>query len=251
MATDTADPRRVNPAAGDDAPTDPLRLIGDTLEEAGIYVAVARDGDAIVLSGEVESQENRQAAIDVAEAVAGPYGLRVDDAMEVLDFSPEDAFAGEDAVGTVTDLRPLVHRQEAPPETLEPDFTGDVGTTDAMRSAAEAEPYFPPTDPVVRPIEGPEELEIVGGFSETSMDDLADAVGYERRDDDEIGRDVLRELREDALTTDLVVHVNVRDGVVTLRGEVPSLEDAENAEAVAARIGGVVEVREELTIAGR
>ena len=39
------------------------------------------------------------------------------------------------------------------------------------------------------------------------------------------------------------------DGVVHLGGEVPTLDDAENAEAVASQVAGVVEVREELHIA--
>lgn len=53
------------------------------------------------------------------------------------------------------------------------------------------------------------------------------------------------ELREDAATTDLRVDVLVWDGVVRLRGTVPTLEDADNAEAVAARVPGV---REELEV---
>jgi len=95
---------------------------------------------------------------------------------------------------------------------------------------------------------GREGLEVLGGFSATSMDDTADDAGFDVRNDDDIARDVPRELREDALTTELEVRVAVRDGVVRLRGEVPTLEDAENAEAVASRAGGVVEVLEEITI---
>ena len=58
----------------------------------------------------------------------------------------------------------------------------------------------------------------------------------------------LRELREGALTIDLQVEVDVRNCVATLRGEVERLEDDENAEAVAARVEGVQEVREELVV---
>ena len=68
--------------------------------------------------------------------------------------------------------------------------------------------------------------------------------------DDDLARVVRRELREDALTIDLDVQVAARDGVIVLRGQVITLEDAENAEAVAARVEGVREVREELTIPG-
>jgi osmotically-inducible protein OsmY len=55
-------------------------------------------------------------------------------------------------------------------------------------------------------------------------------------------------LREDALTTDLDIVVSVRNRVVFLTGEVPSLDDAENAEDVAGRVAGVREVREDLII---
>ena len=58
-----------------------------------------------------------------------------------------------------------------------------------------------------------------------------------------------RELLEDAATTDLRVEVEVRDGVVRLRGTVQDVVDAENAEEVAARVPGVDEVLEELRVA--
>ncbi|HET7093359.1 MAG TPA: BON domain-containing protein, partial [Thermomicrobiales bacterium] len=99
-------------------------------------------------------------------------------------------------------------------------------------------------------VEPPDELEIVGGFEPTSMDDQNEEIPRLRVPDDEIEQHILQELREDATTTDLTIHVRSVNGIVTLRGDVPTLEDAENAEAVAARVEGVAEVREELTIAG-
>ena len=57
-----------------------------------------------------------------------------------------------------------------------------------------------------------------------------------------------KELRRDAATTALEVQVAVRNGSVRLRGRVPDLVDAENVEAVAARVPGVVEVIEELDL---
>lgn len=44
--------------------------------------------------------------------------------------------------------------------------------------------------------------------------------------------------------------VFVRNGIVHLRGQVSDLDDADNAEAVAARVPGVQEVIEELDVAG-
>jgi osmotically-inducible protein OsmY len=57
-------------------------------------------------------------------------------------------------------------------------------------------------------------------------------------------------LAEDSATADLNVLVFVRRGVVHLRGQVSDLDDADNAESVAARVPGVVEVVEELEVAG-
>jgi hypothetical protein len=228
--------------------------IMQTLEEAGIYIDAARDNGTITLLGEVESDENRQAALDVANAVARPAGLTVSDQLEVLEIIPDDAFGTWDQ-GTsevqLTDNSATsdVDDADEPGLELEADFTGDVGTTNVRKVVEEGDTYFAPTDPVVRPVDDEEELEIVGGFEETAMDDEATSSGLVRgRNDDEIAADVRRELVEDALTTDLEIQVVVVDGTVILTGSVPSIDDAENAEAVASRVAGIVEVREELTI---
>jgi BON domain-containing protein len=226
-----------------------LRLISTTLEEAGIFVAAQRDGEQIVVTGEVDSPENRQAALDVARAVASRLGLTVVDDLEVMDYTPDAAF-GDEAAAPAAGPGPMVESVELPDSRIDPDFAEDEGTTDSEVSAAEAVPFFPPTDPVVRSVEPPDELEVVGGFAPTSMDEQNEEIPRDRVPDDEIAQHVLVELREDATTTDLTIHVRVVDGVVTLRGEAPTLEDAENAEAVASRVEGVAEVREELTIAG-
>ncbi|HKG25354.1 MAG TPA: BON domain-containing protein [Thermomicrobiales bacterium] len=236
----------------DQETADLVRRIHDTLAEAGIHVAVeVRDG-TVYLIGEVDSEDNRQAALDVAHAVADPLGLRVDDAIDVLPDSPSEVYsdASPDGAGGFGYLDP--DRDDNlvldPGFEGDPDFTDDIGTTDPMEAAAEAVPYFPPTDPVVRPSDDEEELAVVGGFGATSMDDEAGGASFDDRPDDDISAAVLRELREDALTTDLVIRVVTRSGVVHLHGEVPTIEDAENAEEVAGRVPGVKEVREELHI---
>ena len=233
-----------------------LARLTATLEAASIFVAAELDGDTLVLSGEVDTAESRQAALDVATALATPRGLRVDDAIDVLEISPDLAFGAADESGQARsefayadpDANPAARLD--PTFELEPDFTNDFGTTDSEEAVAEAVPYFPPTDPVVRPSSDPEQLEIVGGFSATSMDEPAADTALATPGDDELAQLVLRELREDALTTDLAVRVAAVDGVVFLRGIVRTLEDAESAESVAGRIPGVREVREELSIAG-
>ena len=57
------------------------------------------------------------------------------------------------------------------------------------------------------------------------------------------------ELREDALTTDLGVRVDVRDGVAILTGQVADLADADAAEEVAGRVAGIKEVMDRTEIA--
>jgi osmotically-inducible protein OsmY len=231
---------------------DVTRQIHDTLAEADIHVAVEVQDETVYLSGEVDTEENRQAALDVAHAVAGPLGLRVDDTLDVVPDSPESVFAeaGPDGAGAFGYLDP--DRDDDlrldPGVEGDADFTDDIGTTDSMEAAAEAVPYFPPTDPVVRPSDDEEELAVVGGFEATSMDDEEGGASFDLRPDEDISEAVLRELREDASTTDLVIYVATRNGVVHLRGEVATIEDAENAEAVAAQVPGVKEVREELHI---
>jgi osmotically-inducible protein OsmY len=229
--------------------------ITKTLEAAGIYIDAERDNGTITLAGAVDSDENRQAALDVANAVAGPVGLTVNDQLEVMTVIPDDAFDERDQGASEFELADSlapsdVDDDSEPGLELEPDFTGDIGTTNARLVVEEGDTYFPPTDPVVRPVDdGEEQLEIVGGFEATAMDDEMSSPGIVRaRNDDELADAVHRELISDASTTDLGVRVAAVEGTVILTGSVPSLDDAENAEAVASRVPGVVEVREELTI---
>ena len=234
-------------AADAGAAAEAIRLLTEALDDAAIFVAAELRGSTIVLSGEVESEEERQAALDLAHAVGDRIGLTVEDATEGLDIEPEELFGNEPPTGEAADSLP----DEVSLEELRPDFQGDDGTSDPMESAAEAIPYMAPTDPVVRPVDSPQELEIVGGFASTSMDDPLGGMDVnDLRRDDAILADVVRELREDAATIDLGIRVTADRGVVTLRGEVPNLDDAENAESVAGRVPGVVEVREELRVAG-
>jgi len=221
--------------------------ISTTLEEAGIFVGVEFDEDAIVLTGEVDSEENRQAALDVANAVAEPRGMRVVDALELMDMSPDSGFA-EDPMPLAdepwtADIAGASDPNRSEPE-MDPDFTDDLGTTDPEVATAEAVPYYPPTDPVVRPSTDEESLEILSGFgagAEVAESDEAGTPG-----DEDIAETVAAALRRDAMTSDLAITVLVRNGVVYLRGDVPSVDDAEAAEAIAGDVPGVVEVREEL-----
>jgi hypothetical protein len=145
----------------------------------------------------------------------------------------------EDASSLFTD-EPLV-------TTPVEDFTNQP-TTDA-EDVDDAETIFPPTDPVVT-TDRHGNTQVLGGFSATAEEVTVAPSALDGRPGDEALADALRqELREDAATTDLTIEVEVRQGVAYLRGRVAGLEDAENAEAVAARVPGLREVVEELEIA--
>lgn len=221
---------------------DQIAALTDAMEAAGIYLAVEQRDGALILSGEVDSVEMRDAALDLAQAVAEGRGVEIEDAIEVLEIDVEGSTVEHEKIGDGG-------------ASGEPSTLTDVGTIDPGMAMDEGIPYFPPTDPVIgEQLIRQDEVEVIGGFQPTSLEEEivgADAgVGGRGRGDDQIAEDIIRELREDGATTDLVIGVAVRNGVAVLRGEVASLEDAENAEAVAGRVDGVSEVREELQIAG-
>ncbi len=132
------------------------------------------------------------------------------------------------------------------------DFTDQPLTTDATEVVEESdgdEVFFPPRDPVVRAGPGGQP-EIVGGFSPT-----AEPTAPERSSDGRIGDEALADavrdtLALDASTADLTLTVDVVDGVVHLRGTDLSIDDSEDAEAIALSVPGVVEVVDETEIPG-
>jgi osmotically-inducible protein OsmY len=95
-------------------------------------------------------------------------------------------------------------------------------------------------------------VEVLGGFEPDSMSSMpVERSAMDGRPGDEaLAEAVRRELREDASTTDLQIHVIVRNGVAYLRGRVAGIEDVENAEAVAGNVPGVRDVVEELEVPG-
>jgi len=231
---------------GNEMPAQDLRELEQLLDEAGLYVAVELRESTIRVSGEVESEEDREAALDLARGFAVNRGLSVDDNIDVMEEIPETAFSYFRDTDVIDESDTI---ETARREGLDPaDAQRRIGTSDSMVSSEEAIPYFPPTDPVVEPSGGPEQLEIVGGFGSTSFNRQEQGGPGETRGDEEITDLVRRELREDATTTDFDIEVETRAGIVFLRGTVETLDDAENVEAVASRVPGVVDVREELEV---
>jgi hypothetical protein len=119
--------------------------------------------------------------------------------------------------------------------------------TDPTEAVEEAEPYFPPTDPVVR-TDHAGETQIASGFGsgDTRADPPAAAV-TDVPSDEALEDLVHRSLRLDASTAHLHLKVGVAEGVVRLQGPIEDEDDAENALAVAGDVPGVVDVVDELT----
>lgn len=222
--------------------------------DAGFPIDVEVKGGVARLTGLVSSPRIHQATLDIARSVEGVR--EVDDQIDYEVISPDMAYEEPDVDREFGFADRGAMDDDVP--DVEPAFDQPGDSSGFQRSIEEAEPYFPPTDPVVRSSDDDQELDVVGGFQDSSMEDTDEAFdeafaqGVETgtgdrvllRDDEEIRLDVIRELREDALTTDLELEVSVVNGVVYLRGRVQSADDGENAEAVAARVPGVAEVQE-------
>lgn len=222
-------------------------------------IVVGEAGGAVVLSGTVETQEQRERAVKAAAKLA--KGMRVIDSLEVQ----RDVAEGiEDTAGVNTDELDPGEPAMSPPVRL--DSSVDAGTNqvpletdesdvvdptvyDAQDPVEDDPAYFPPTDPVTDfGQEG--ETSVLNGWTPTSMDSQEVSASAEDNQpgDEALADAISRELREDAATTALRVEVEVEQGVAHLRGRVPDLTDAENAESVASRVPGVRNVVEELDV---
>lgn len=127
-------------------------------------------------------------------------------------------------------------------------------TDDPNVAAEEGLAYVPPTDPPVVPGEGREDLEIAAGFGTTSLDEPYDEdhAGTLLSAEDEMSARVREAIRADAATTQYADAIDIESagGVVLLRGVVEDIEDTDSLAEVASAVDGVVEVRDELTVAG-
>lgn len=236
------------------------RIEREISRRAGLDVVVEDEGDVITLSGRVDSEENRDAALTIAAALSP--GRRVEDNIEVEAIIPDQPYEELASGIDESDLPASLDEIRDRGGDVEPDFTDQPMLTDPVAAAGPSgsaddavaegdETYVPPTDPVVTTNERGE-TEVLGGFSPTSDDQIqVDRSASDNRLGDEAIEDAIRrELREDAATTDLLIRVIVRNGVAHLHGTVDGPEDADNAEEVASRVPGVIEVREELEVGG-
>jgi osmotically-inducible protein OsmY len=227
--------------------------------EAGLDVIVDERDGILSLDGLVDSIEERQAAEDIAVDHAG--GQPIENNLEVGDVLPTSAarFAGSDPTA---ELVWSADQAREDGEELDADLVGQEFLDDPVAAAGAhggldddsavsdgAEVWVPPSDPVLA-IAAHGEAEVLGGFAQDALEDISVEPSAEDRQpgDEALADAVRRELREDGATTDLQIVVAVRRGVAHLRGRVAGPEDAEAAEEVAARVPGVLEVREELEV---
>jgi BON domain len=192
--------------------TSTVARIERELEAAGLHLIVEQDGGVLRLSGRVGSAEDRQAAEDIVAGLAG--GAQIDNAIDVDTILPTtlDDFQADEPDAYPTESLAEAERRGG---EVDADFTDQELLTDPIAAAGPSgsaddpvadgdEVYVPPIDPVVR-ANDQGELEVLGGFSSDSMDEVgvAPSASDAYLGDEAIRDAITRELREDALTTSL------------------------------------------------
>jgi hypothetical protein len=138
-------------------------------------------------------------------------------------------------------------RDDIPDSQIEVEPFAEKVETDPTEAVEEAEPYFPPTDPVVR-VDQKGETRIAGGFGTGEAPGQRPQAASGDSPSDEALEDLVhRALRLDASTAHLQLKVSVSQGIVRVRGAIEDESDAENALAVAGDVPSVVDVIDELT----
>lgn len=203
----------------------------------------------VYLVGAVSSEGEKREAERLVSRVPGIKGVVNQLVVDQTGYQSASHIAGPEP--EVVDELSLEDITLAEQEDAEPSFVGDVGPTDVTDTENVVE-FFPPTDPVEHDSDREHQgMELRGGWAPTSMTEPTDVdiePGHFERSDYEILDDVIHALRNDAATQDLDIKVSVHNSIVHLHGTVPALEDAENAEEVASRVDGVLEVVEALNI---
>jgi hypothetical protein len=130
----------------------------------------------------------------------------------------------------------------------------DGETDDADIAAEEGLTYIAPMDPPIRVGGELERIEVASGFGSTSLDDPFDESHHDEMlyGEDEVSARVRDALRADAATSEFAdqIHVVTIGGRVILRGVVDTIEDTDDAAAVAEQVEGVTEVEDRMRVRG-
>lgn len=218
---------------------------------AGLPLSVEVTKGVVTLEGLVLSEDEKDAAIDLAAFVPGV--TNVTDAIEVMDLEEEQPnvlFGMPTRPDEWEGISSLIDNEDTSVDeitTSDPGGVDDDLTSDERVAVEEGMAYFPPTDPPVDMASAPDGIEVASGFQFTAMDEEVEDEGTEHEvRDAEIVDMVIRELNEDAATTHLNIHVASANAVVFLTGFISDPNDADEAAAVAERVEGVRRVVERL-----
>lgn len=228
------------------ADSDIQQDLDETLRGAGLPLNVSVEEGKVTLEGAVYSEEEREAAIDLAQVIAGVSDI--EDAIQIMEIEGEQP--------TVL-FGSLTQPTEWDPAT---DETDDDWTTDERTAIEDGETYVAPSDPPVDISDRRDGIEVASGFQTSATDD--DEEMYRDQDDidpgeprdvhdSEIVDNVVRELNEDATTTHLNIHVASVRGTVFLTGYVTDPNDGDLAASVAERVPGVRYVVDRLVVGER
>lgn len=124
-------------------------------------------------------------------------------------------------------------------------FPGHIGTTDPLAGPRDGEPYTPPIDPPVLP-GGREGIDVATGFGLSTEEEAAGDSAP--RGDEDVLDEVLLTLRQDSVTSTYALGATVLQGVVTLRGSIGSIDEADHAASIVSQLPGVVDVVDETTL---
>lgn len=157
------------------------RRLEQQLAQAGLQVVVEQSDGALILSGIVDSEESRQAVLDIATQAAPP-GMPIDDQLDIDAVLPTgvDDYASEDPTAELADSEDEL---VADGSELEPDFTDQPGFSDPLQAAGAetsededlaetGDVYTPPIDPVVT-TDAHGAAQVLGGFGLDAEDDVS------------------------------------------------------------------------------
>jgi hypothetical protein len=127
-------------------------------------------------------------------------------------------------------------------------------TDDPTVASDEGFAYVPPMDPVIRPSDDEQGIDVAAGPGESALDEPYDDDhrAGELPVEDELTARVREALEADASTSELsdgIVIATIGD-IVVLRGIVDTIDDGDSLVEVASRVRGVREVRDETEVAG-